>query len=50
MLIQAFVLIFIDSRRFKTSNLGDEAKKSKLIGVGAIVISIMLYIITEYMA
>lgn len=50
MLIQAFVLIFIDSRIFKTSNLGDEAKKSKLIGVGAIVISIMLYIITEYMA
>lgn len=48
MAIQGFILIFIDSRKFTVFNMKDEARKSKVIGIGSIVISIMLYIITEY--
>lgn len=48
MIIQGGILSFIDSRGFKESNLGKLSRKSKLIGIVAILISIVFYLSTNF--
>lgn len=49
MIIQGFILI-IDSKNFFKWNMRDTARKAKSIGIGIIIIGIMLYLVTMYIA
>ncbi|MTK12609.1 MAG: hypothetical protein F8N39_11140 [Clostridiaceae bacterium] len=49
MIIQGFILI-IDSKNFLKWNMKDTARKAKSIGISIIIIGIMLYLVTMYIA
>jgi len=48
MVIQGFILAFIDSRSFKRSNQKVVANKAKVIGEISILASIVLYVLAIY--
>jgi len=48
MVIQGFVLIFIDSKSFKKACMQKTANKAKIIGTGSILISFVLYLLGIY--
>lgn len=48
MLIQGFVLAFIDSKSFKRACMKRTANKAKIMGLGSIIISIILYLFAMY--
>ncbi|MBC2579891.1 CLC_0170 family protein [Clostridium sp. DJ247] len=50
MVIQGFVVGFIDSRRFKNFKINHMARKAKIIGRASIVVALTLYLITKYIA
>ncbi|KZL90058.1 hypothetical protein CLMAG_45440 [Clostridium magnum DSM 2767] len=50
MVIQGFVLAFIDSKGFKRANQNRAADKAKLIGGVSIIASIVLYVLAIYVA
>lgn len=50
MVIQGFVVTFIDSERFKRFKMNDMARKSKIIGKTSIAVALVLYLITRYIA
>jgi hypothetical protein len=50
MVIQGFVLAFIDSRGFKRANMKRAANNAKVIGGVSIITSIVLYVLAIYIA
>jgi|GEM_PF-1261022 hypothetical protein len=50
MVIQGFVLVFIDSRGFKRANMKRAANNAKVIGGVSIITSIVLYVLAIYIA
>lgn len=48
MIIEGFVVGFVDSKRLKKANMKRAADKSKAIGVAAIIVSIILYLLKVY--
>lgn len=50
MVIQGFVLTFIDSRIFRRANQKIAANNAKLIGGVSIIASIVLYLLAVYVA
>lgn len=50
MVIQGFVLTFIDSRFFRRANQKVAANNAKLIGGVSIIASIVLYVLAIYVA
>jgi hypothetical protein len=50
MVIEGFLVGFIDSKSLKKSGMKREAYKSKIIGISAIIISVILYILQIYTA
>lgn len=49
MIIQGFILI-MDSKGFFKWNMKDSGRKAKSIGIGIIIIGIVMYLITTYIA
>ena len=48
MIIQGFVVGFIDSKTLKKANMKRAANKSKVIGIASIIVSIILYLLKVY--
>ncbi|WP_425350698.1 CLC_0170 family protein [Clostridium muellerianum] len=48
MIIQGLVLAFFDSKSFDRKNLRDTGKKAKIMGIGFIIISISLYLVSTF--
>lgn len=47
-LIQGFILGFFDVKSFEKENLNQVAKKAKVVGRGAIIIAIILFILRKF--
>ncbi|OFI06180.1 hypothetical protein CLOACE_12130 [Clostridium acetireducens DSM 10703] len=48
-IIEGSILTFIDARNFEKSNMKDVAKKSRVIGILYIVITLVLTVISKFM-
>lgn len=46
-LIQGFILGFFDVKSFEKENLNQVAKKAKVVGRGAIIIAVILFILRK---
>jgi hypothetical protein len=47
-LIQGFILGFFDVKSFEKENLNQVAKKAKVVGRGAIIIAVILFVLRKF--